>query len=340
MTESPVPEPPPLLDAPAPPAGCTVRCIAFDFDARRDLVVDVQALTSLPGTYAWIDVEAKDVESTRVWLESWGLIEHGLVQDALTHAATTHMARFDDYLHLVLSACRMDGRHFEADRVDVFIAERFMLTLHSAPVDFLERMRRTYREDFLRFAQSPSFLVYELWDHVGEHYVDVQKHFEDRVEALQAELMGDIDDAVFAQVSLVGSHLLNFRKVVSPARAVLTELSSRRTRFVNEATQRYLANMIGTVDRVLQDALVDRDILNQSLNLHMSIVSHQTNRLMNKLTVVSIIFLPLSFLAGVYGMNFEVLPELKWQNGYTIFWTVAATIVATLLFILRRMRLL
>jgi magnesium transporter len=103
-------------------------------------------------------------------------------------------------------------------------------------------------------------------------------------------------------------------------------------------TQGFLANMTGSVEHVLQDLLVDRDILSESLHLYMSIVGHRTNEIMKKLTVVSVIFLPLSFLAGVYGMNFERLPELGWHYGYALFWLVATSIAGTLLFVLKRAR--
>ena len=147
---------------------------------------------------------------------------------------------------------------------------------------------------------------------------------DERVEQLQKELhSGDVDDGVFARVSQLGADLLHFRKVLLPARAVLTDLRTRRSLFLSEATQRFLGNMVGTVEHVLQDMLVDRDILSESLNLYMSMVGHRTNQVMKRLTVVSVVFLPLTFLFGVYGMNFEVLPELRWRFGYVYFWVVA-----------------
>ena len=109
---------------------------------------------------------------------------------------------------------------------------------------------------------------------------------------------------------------------------------------LSEATQAFLANMVGTVDHLLQDMLVDRDILTESLNLHMSLVSHRTNQVMKRLTVVSVVFLPLTFLVGVYGMNFEILPELRWRYGYLYFWSLVVAGVMTLLYMLRRSRLL
>jgi magnesium transporter len=169
----------------------------------------------------------------------------------------------------------------------------------------------------------------------------MQKLMGERVESLQQELhSGNVDDQVFPRVSALGTDLLHFRKILLPARTVLTDLSSRRSLLVSETTQRFLATMVGTVDHLLQDMLVDRDILAQSLNLYMSLVTHRTNDVMKRLTVVSVVFLPLTFLVGVYGMNFDVLPELKWRFGYVYFWIVAVGIVAVILRIIRRSRLL
>jgi magnesium transporter len=121
---------------------------------------------------------------------------------------------------------------------------------------------------------------------------------------------------------------------------VLTDLATKKSAFVSEATQPYLLNMVGTVERVLQDVLVDRDILSDALNSHMSLVAHRTNKVMGKLTVVSVIFLPLTFLCGVYGMNFDVLPELHWEWAYAGFWGVVIAIVIALVLVMRRAKLL
>jgi magnesium transporter len=229
---------------------------------------------------------------------------------------------------------------FDLERVDVVIGEGFLLTLHRGPAGFVEGVRRSYRQDFIKFAQSPSFLVYELWDHLLENYLDVQKTFEERVERLQAALIGDVKDSVFHRVSELGADILHLRKVVLPARAVLSELSTRKSPFISESTQPFLANMVGTLERVLQDLLVDRDILSESLNLHMSLVSHKTNEVMKRQTEDSVIFLPLTFVCGIYGMTCDVLPELHWQKGYIFFWSLVGGIVFGLLWLLKRNKML
>ncbi len=292
------------------------------------------------GKFVWIDVDIARSEEARKLVSSLNLCAPEIVDDAMSREPATQIARYDDYIHLALSGCRLVGHKFDLERVDAMMGENFLLTLHRGQPVFLEAVRKSYITDFVRFAQSPSFLLYELWDHLIDNYLSVHKRFEERVEQVQAQLIGEVRDSVFAEASELGSDLLHLRKIVLPARAVLTDLSTRKSPFVSEATQPYLGNMVGTVERVLQDVLVDRDILSNSLNNYMSLVAHKTNQVMSKLTVVSIIFLPLTFLCGVYGMNFDVIPELKMQHGYAYFWGVAFALVAGLLWLMRRNKLL
>lgn len=332
----------PASQAPAGPTPTKPFVVELDFERKVDKRIEIDRAKAAiaEGRFVWIDLDVSDALEAKKALGPLGLCADEILDDALTNEPATQSGRYDDYLHLVVTGCRLQGAHFDLERVDAIIGERFLLTMHKGPVVFLDAVRKVYRSDFQRFAKSPSFLVYELWDHLVENYLAVQKQFEERVEKLQRELIGEVDDRVFGRVSELGADLLHFRKVVLPARAVLADLSSRKSLFISEATQPFLMNMVGTLERVLQDLLADRDILNDSLNLYMSAVGHRTNRVMNRLTVVSVIFLPLTFLCGVYGMNFEVLPELKWQYGYLYFWGTVAVMVAILLWLMRKNRLL
>ena len=134
---------------------------------------------------------------------------------------------------------------------------------------------------------------------------------EDEVERIQSSILGDLDDTIFHRVSEVTHDLLTVRKNVLADRAVLQELALRRSRFVNPSTQPYLSNMVGTLERLGNDLSTEREILAEALNLYLSMVSHRTNRIVNRLTVLSAIFLPLTFLCGVYGMNFRILPRAR-----------------------------
>jgi magnesium transporter len=319
-----------------------VAIVAFDFKNKTDPIIPVAELKAAmeDGKFCWIDIDVARVDEARKLLAELGLIAPEIVEDALTREPATQIARYDEYVHLVMSGCRLAGTKFDLERVDAIMGAKFLMTLHRGQAVFLETVRKSYHADFVRFAQSPSFMLYELWDHLIDNYLFVHKAFEDRVEEVQRKLIGEVDEKVFATASELGSDLLHLRKVVLPARAVLTELSTRKSPFVSEATQPFLGNMVGTIERVLQDVLVDRDILNGALNNYMSMVAHQTNQVMGKLTIVSFIFLPLTFLCGIWGMNFEVMPELKWEYGYLIFWGSVVGIVVGLVAFMKTIKLL
>jgi magnesium transporter len=326
----------------APEPACVSSVIAFDFEHKRERSLRLaevgQALAA--GHFVWLDIAAEDAEAARAVLCAFELLDEEVVDAALSHEPSTQHARYERYLHLVVSECRALGSGFELLRLDVVLSERLLFTIHRRPVTFLAALRKSCKSDFVRFAKSPSFLLYEVWDHLLDGYLNVQKLMEERVEELSNELRSEqVADSLFTRISALGSDLLHFRKVVLPARAVLMDLATRRSHLLSETTQSFLANMVGRVEHVLQDLLVDRDILSEALNLHMSLLSHRTNQVMKRLTAVSVVFLPLSFLAGVYGTNFEHLPELHWHYGYAYFWALAALIVVGLLAVLRRARL-
>lgn len=153
---------------------------------------------------------------------------------------------------------------------------------------------------------------------------------EDEVEQIQSCILGELDDSIFQRVAEVTQNLLTLRKNVLADREVLQELALRRSKFVSPSTQPYLSNMVGTLERLASDLRTEREILAETLNLYLGIVSHRTNRIINRLTLLSAIFLPLTFLCGVYGMNFRILPELEWEFGYLFFWVLVVLITGGL----------
>jgi magnesium transporter len=325
------------------PAPCDIAVVALDFESKKEHAISIAEAPAAmaAGRFVWIDLDARDPEEARRLLCALQPLQEDVIDAALREEVSTQYARYDDYVHLVVSGYRQRGDELDLERLSIILGERFLVTLHRGPVEFLTAVRRHYHADFVRFARTPSFLIYELWDHLVENYLAMQKVLGDRVERLQGELSaGSVDERVFRQISALGSDLLHFRKVLLPARAALTDLATRRSLFLSDATQTFLGNMVGSVDHVLQEMLVDREILSESLNLYMSMVSHRTNEVMKKLTVVSVVFLPLTFLVGVYGMNFEILPELHWRLGYAYFWAVVVATVAVIVRIIRKTRLM
>lgn len=316
--------------------------VEFDFDRKveRKVTLTHAKQSMAEGKFVWIDLDTTDAVTAGSILDELGVFPEAVRRDVLRSEPDTRLTRFPGCVQLVLTTCKCDGDRLVPARIEAVLGKTFFLTAHDGETRFLSELRKDYGDDFVNFASSPGFLMFELWDHLIDEYIETRNRFEARVAQVQAELMGEITDRVFEHVARLGTEILRFRNVLVPARSVLAELSSRKTMFLSEATQVYLENMVQTLQRVLADLVVDRDVLADALNLHLSMTSHRTNRVMGRLTSLSMIFLPLTFLCGIYGMNFQNLPEVHWRYGYVFFWVLACAVVGLAAWFLRRHRLM
>ena len=327
-----------------PCPGCTLRVTALDFVNKAERSVDVGSLRqALEGPhYLWIDVDVRDRCQARPYLDSIQLVGDDLLDEVFGDADSVSHRRSEQWLYLALVGCRPSegSEALKMERVCSIFQNNCMITFHFGPVLFLDAILAEYSLDFVRFARGPGFLVYELWDLLAENLRQARSTLENCVERIHPQFVDHVDDALFADVSDVGAQLLGLRKVVLLARSVLLELTTRQSPFVGTKTRGFLSNLVGSLDHILADILVDRELLSDALNLHMSMITHRTNRLVTRLTAVSLVFLPLTFLCGVYGMNFVHMPEIGWRYGYLYFWGLVALVVPLLVAILRRSKLL
>jgi magnesium transporter len=317
--------------------------IEFDFAEKIDREIPVETVKASVGAgrFVWLDLDASDAAAAKETLLRATPLEETLIDSCLALTPETKYDLRPSCLHLVMVSCHLsEASVLEQDRVDVLMGEGFCVTIHRDRIPFLEQVKKHYHDDFVRFAKTPGFLLYEMWDALIDGFEDIEHSFETAVEKMQRRILTTLDDQVFAEFGQLGSDLLHFRKILAPTRNVLDELATRKSRFVSEGTQPFLGGMVPRVERILQDVTVNREILSESLNLHMAINDHKLNKVMQKLTVVSSVFLPLTFLCGVYGMNFEHQPEFKWETGYIFFWVVAFSVATLVLYLMRRVKLL
>lgn len=317
-----------------------ILAVEFDFGARAERRIPAaQAPASCAaGKFCWVDLDAQaDPQAAAGVLRSLSVNDHAIEQ-AIGPDVDGRHDLYDDCLHIAATSSEIREGAFKEFHVDIVLGERFLVTLRRGRVEFIEDVKRHYRQDFLRFAKTPSFLLYEYFDALIEGYKHTLRDLAAQVASLQARIFGSVSDTIFNEVSAATRDLLSFRKIMNAAREVLHELSTRRSPFVAESTQPFLDRMVGTLERLGSDLAVEREILAETLNLYMGMVSHRTNKVVNRLTVLSAIFLPLTFLCGIYGMNFQVLPEKEWRYGYLAFWIVCITLAVGLLAFMKKKR--
>lgn len=243
-------------------------------------------------------------------------------------------------MHVVLIGAvnRPDG--IVGERLDVVLGESFLLTMHHGPSDVIDAVRGHYVHDFETHADTPSFLVYEIWSRQIEQFFEMQGRVEREVDAVRLRVQRTVDAATLDELANVNGRLLTLRTLTVPARRVLEEVLSRKTLLISDATLGFMGRMVEMLGRLLDDIASDRDVLSSAMEFSLAVSAHRTNQSMNRLTVMSTLFLPLTFLCGIYGMNFEFMPEIHWQNGYAFFWIMSGVIFLSLYVLLRRARLL
>lgn len=329
-----------------------VRAEYFDFQDRRHgavLLEDVRQRMDAGG-YVWIDVDATSAHPDTVMaalperllgaLDLRPLLKTGENGPAADIEAASTVSRYDGVLHIVLGGGSHVGHGAPAERLDVVLATGVMLTIRRGPNAVLAAVRRDSIRDFEQHASTPSFLLYEIFNEQVEQFLAVQCRLEDEVEATRRALRDTVDERALGALGEVSGRLLTLRARALGCRRVLEELVSRKTTLVSEATLTFLGMMIQSLERLLADIAANREILESALNLSLTVMSHRTNLTMNRLAVVSTIFLPLTFLCGVYGMNFDAIPETSWRYGYLYFWGISGLITVVLVWFLRRARLL
>lgn len=311
--------------------------IAFDFATKTSEPVELSAIPDAiaAGRYCWLDIDARDDAAAAL---------AGLnVDDAVTgwigadhRQGQLHLGQ--RCIHVALAEAGIERGALALRTVHVVLGHGFIATYHRHESELLEAVRANHREDFQSVAESGGFLLFEIVDHLILGYRETLAALSHGVDDIQQRLLGDVGDGILAEVSELTRALLEYRNAVVVARETVHELATRRSAYVPESTQPFLDRQSVPLERLAGDAATERTVLSESLSLYMGIVSHRTNRLVNQLTVVSLIFLPLNFLAAVYGMNFKEMPELNWAYGYFAFWAVTAVLVAVLLFLIRRRR--
>lgn len=316
-----------------------MKIIELNFATRTDREVRGDALLARPpgGIYYWLLLDPDDNAEADSGLEKLG-IPADLRAAFLSPAPERPVQPGDEALYFSLTEAGLDQSGLTTGELRFLVGRHYLVIKRSQPSPVVERMLLHYREDFVKFARSPGFLIFEAATEIGASYRRVFHHYAAEVARVQVELFGEVTDAIFKVVARLTADILAFRRMVLWAGDQFKELSERKSDFVSETAQPALSTMADRLQRLGDELEGERVVLTEALNLYMGMVSYQTNRVLNRLTVLSLIFLPLSFLTGVYGMNFEHLPEVRWTYAYPVFWGVVVLFLLISVIILKRKR--
>jgi magnesium transporter len=314
-----------------------IRYNQQSFEAKKFPAGDVLAVS--PDAVNWFDLMG--LHDVRLIERIGGQFNiHPLVLEDVLH--TQQRPKFEEYgneVFIVMQALSYDDINHElnAEQICIYFGGNFIITFQEKEDDTFQAVRERLETGSGRIrTRKPDYLAYALIDNVVDRYFEVLDHFEARMEALEAEIATKPTREVKEDILQLKFQMLALRKSVMPLREAVGKFSRSECPVVDESTSLFVRDLYDHVLRIADLVETYRDMLNGIQELYHSELSLRTNNVMQILTIITTIFVPLTFLVGVYGMNFDNMPELHWKNGYFYLWGIMITISIALIFYFRR----
>ena len=291
-------------------------------------------------TVTWINVEGvHDVKVVEKLGNCFGL--HPLVlEDILNTDQRPKMEVYGDYLYVVLKML-YDGdpdRLVDAEQVSLILGSNFAISFQEGKEgDVFNPVRERIRsgKGLIR-KRGADYLVYSLIDTIVDHYFLILERLGERIELLEEELVARPTTPTLLEIQSFKNQMTFVRRVVWPLREVISGLGRKESPLVRETTEIYLRDLYDHVVQIMDTVEVYREMLSGMLDIYLSSVSNRLNSVMKVLTIIATIFMPLTFIAGIYGMNFKHMPELEWRWGYPAVWIVCVMIAVSMLIYFKR----
>ncbi len=288
---------------------------------------------------SWINVDGvNDVDMVTQVSQQFGL--HPLtIEDLVNTDQRPKVEVFDEYLYAVFRMLHYDETSGEivSEQLSLVLGKGFVLSFQEAPGDVFDPIRDRIRSCKGRLRRAgPDYLLYRLLDAVVDGYFVVLETFGEQIEGLEDELTNNPSPDTARIIMELRRELLVFRKAVWPLRELLTQLDHPDSAFISESTRLYFRDVYDHTIRVSETIDTFRELVASLRDTHMTLISNKMNEVMKVLTIIATIFIPITFIAGVYGMNFKVMPETEWAWSYPIALAVMLGVAAGMIVYFRR----
>ncbi|MDD2557251.1 MAG: magnesium/cobalt transporter CorA [Desulfuromonadaceae bacterium] len=325
-------------------AAISIKSMLYTQDKFEETIIDPSALP--------LYVEIAEQKTQVQWFDVVGLHDsemiknigtafnlHSLtVEDILHTGQRPKMVEFDHYLYFVLKMMYFDQKSqiIRSEQLSVVLGDSFVLTFQEQPSDVFDPVRERIRKSRGRIRKNcTDYLTYTLLDSVVDNYISSIEHLGEQIEDLEDEVITNPNQNVLGKINLYKREINYLRKTVRPAREFILQLSKLESDLICESSTPFLKDLLDLSTQSAETIETYRDILSDYLEVYSTGINNRLNEIMKVLTIFSAIFIPLTFITGIYGTNFEHLPELRYRYSYFIFWGV---LISVALFMLRFFR--
>jgi len=301
-----------------------------------------------------IDEAIPCIESEKVsWINIYGLHDLQLIErmgeifglhplfmeDFMNTDQRPGYADGDTYNALIVKMLRYDEetRNIHSEQFTLVLGSHYVLTLQEQPGDVFNPVRERIRLKKRRIRLNDNdYLAYALLDTIVDNYMIVIESIGRQVEEMEGKLFGRQDKKVVEEIYRLKTELSFLRKSVRPVKEIMFQVMKSDRSFFRDKHRSYLQDLNDLVTQATDAIELYSGMISDHLNIYSTNVSNRINSVMKVLTIFASIFIPLTFIAGIYGMNFRYMPELEFRYGYLVFWIVVVGIVIGLLIYFRR----
>jgi len=326
------------------PSAEPVRITLIDYDEQH---VQEKQLASIEEcfpflaapTVTWVNIDGLHDVSVIEKLGKAFELHPLLLEDILSTAQRPKFEDYDESLFLVLKMLRFREDHavIETEQVSLIVGPNFVLSFQERVGDVFDPIRDRIRNAKGRIRKlGADYLAYSLVDAIVDSYFLILERLGERIEQLEEELVGNPSQRTLQQIHALKREMITLRRSIWPLRELVSGLQRSESPWIAESTRIYLRDVYDHTIQIIDTIESFRDMVSGMLDIYLSSISNRMNAVMKVLTIIATLFIPLTFIAGVYGMNFEHMPELEWRYGYAVVWAVMICVAAIMLVYFRR----
>jgi len=310
-----------------------------NFQEREIKAIEDLSLIKGKPTITWVNVDGlHQVEVLEKLGECYGI--HPLVlEDILNTDQRPKMEDYGECIYIVLKMLDYDAKSNEilTEQVSLILGSNFVCSFQEREGDVFDPVRERIRMGKGRIRRTGAdYLAYALLDAIVDNYFIILERLGERIELLEDKVVSQPKPETSQAVHHLRREMIFLRKAVWPLREVINGLERGDSPLIQQSTGIYLRDVYDHTVQAIDTVETYRDMLSGMLDIYLSSISNRTNAVMKVLTIIATIFMPLTFLAGIYGMNFRFMPELEWRWGYPFIWLVMIGIGVFMLIYFRK----
>jgi magnesium transporter len=279
----------------------------------------------------WVNLDGLNVHPIIEKLQSYFCF-HSLIVEDIVNDQRPKAEEFEDYLFVTLKMLyRIDGTNIDYEQISFILGKDYLLSFQEKEGDLFNPFRERIRQDQGRVRKKgPDYLLYRLIDIIIDNYYNVLDNIGGQIEDTEDQIQSDNTGQTFLKIQALKKELIYLHKALYPLRDALGKLVKDESSFIEEENLKYFSDIYDHVIHIIDSLDTYRDLASNLVDIYINTQNTRLNEVIRVLTIISTIFIPLTFLVGVYGMNFEHFPELTWKYGYLIIWIVMLGIAGSM----------